>query len=155
MQYHTIAGILFAVMFQMGCAALSTGKDSEKTTPATGKEAAATLEHTYWKLIELQGEAIATQPNQAEPHLILTPQDNRVTGSGGCNRFFGTYETRGATIRFSQLGSTRMACPVGMDEETAFFQALESSDSYVITGDTLALYGGSRQLARFNATDRK
>lgn len=155
MRYHAIVGVLIAAMLQMGCAALSTGGNGEKATPTTGNDAVADLENTYWKLIELHGEAIIPQPNQAEPHLTLNPQGNRVTGSGGCNRFFGTYEIRNATIRFSQLGSTRMACPVGMDEEAAFFQALESADRYVITDDTLELYSAEKQLARFNAMNRK
>ncbi len=49
-----------------------------------------------------------------------------VTGSGGCNSYFGSADIDGDRIRFGALGSTRMACPEAiMDQESRFFAALE------------------------------
>ena len=49
-----------------------------------------------------------------------------VTGTGGCNSYFGSADIDGDRIRFGALGSTRMACPEAiMDQESRFFAALE------------------------------
>lgn len=51
--------------------------------------------------------------------------DGRVTGSGGCNRIVGQARIEGAAISFSQMASTRMACPQAvMDQEQKFLTAL-------------------------------
>lgn len=51
--------------------------------------------------------------------------DGRVTGSGGCNRIVGQARIEGAAIGFSQMASTRMACPQAvMDQEQKFLTAL-------------------------------
>lgn len=51
--------------------------------------------------------------------------DGRVSGSGGCNRIFGTVRIEGQAIAFGQMGSTKMAC-VGavMMQEQRFLAAL-------------------------------
>jgi heat shock protein HslJ len=54
--------------------------------------------------------------------------DGRVTGSGGCNRFFGPYVADDEAISIGPLASTRMACaePEGvMEQEAACLAALE------------------------------
>lgn len=49
-----------------------------------------------------------------------------VTGTGGCNNYFGEADIDGDRIRFGALGSTRMACPEAvMDQESRYFAALE------------------------------
>ncbi len=115
----------------------------------------ASLVETYWKLVELNGKPLAaTLPDgrQREAHMILKSSGSRVHGSGGCNRFFGSYELEpGNRIRFSKIGSTMMACP-GIDKESAFFRVLETADGYAISGDTLQLHKARMvPLARFEA----
>jgi putative lipoprotein len=52
----------------------------------------------------------------------------KVTGSGGCNRYFSQARIGDGSIRFGQVGSTRMACaPRLMDQEASFFDALQST----------------------------
>ena len=54
--------------------------------------------------------------------------DGRVTGSGGCNRFFGPYALDGDALSIGPLATTRKAClaPEGVGEqEAAFLAALE------------------------------
>ncbi len=36
--------------------------------------------------------------------------DGRVTGSSGCNRYFGTYKTSGQAIELRGIGGTRKLC---------------------------------------------
>lgn len=115
---------------------------------------AASLVETYWKLVELNGQPVVAQPGgkAREAHMILKIAGNRVQGSGGCNRFFGSYELKpGNRIRFSGIGSTMMACP-GIESEAVFFRALETADSYAVNGDKLQLHKARMApLARFEA----
>jgi heat shock protein HslJ len=78
-------------------------------------------------------------------------EDGRVTGSGGCNRFTGTYVVEGVSMTIGLLASTLRAClvPEGVGEqETAFFAALGRVASWSIREDRLHLRdaGGALQV---------
>ena len=75
---------------------------------------------------------------EREPWFELDPRTGHVTGSGGCNRFTGSYEAGEGTLRFGALASTRMACPA-MDTETAFLKALEGARKFRLAGRHLDL----------------
>lgn len=59
--------------------------------------------------------------------------DGTISGSGGCNRMFGTAEIEGDRISFGQMGSTMMACPEAiMEQEHRFFLTLEEIKAWQI-----------------------
>lgn len=103
-------------------------------------EAPATnaLAHTRWRPVRIGGLAVRLEPQQREPWIELDPRTMRVTGSGGCNRITGSYESDAATLRFGPIISTRMACP-GLELETSFLRALDGTRRYRIRGRTLDL----------------
>ena len=79
--------------------------------------------------------------------------DGKLSGSGGCNRFFGTYVATDKTIETGPLGTTRMACaPDVMNAETRFLAALESAREYRIEGNTLRI-GAEGLTLRLVVTD--
>ena len=82
-------------------------------------------------------------------------EDGGVLGSGGINRFRGSYESGERTLEIGPLASTRMAGAPGlMQQESAFLSALESSTSWEVLGGVLYLRGdgGSiRVIATANA----
>jgi heat shock protein HslJ/LysM repeat protein len=101
------------------------------------------LEGTLWTLVSygdpsapqavLEGSEITAEFDSAE---------GTVSGSAGCNSYFGSYEVDGETITFGLLGSTLMAClePEGiMDQEQAYLAALASVATYHIQGDKLEI----------------
>jgi heat shock protein HslJ len=91
---------------------------------------------------------VTVPAQQHEPWIVLEPGSKRVSGSGGCNRISGTYETGAGTLRFSPMISTKMACP-SMDTETAFLRALNGTRRYRIEGRILELMDGEgRPLVR-------
>ena len=108
------------------------------------------LVNTYWKLVELNGAAVRTHPNQREVHVLFEARENKVRGFAGCNQFFGDFKTVGDSLRFEPLASTRMACP-HLDEETAFLNALGKVTTYSIMGESIKLRDGVRVVARFKA----
>ncbi|MGU3574858.1 META domain-containing protein [Brucellaceae bacterium C25G] len=60
-------------------------------------------------------------------------EDGSVSGSGGCNRYFGKVEIKEEDLTFGQMGSTFMMCPPAlMDQERKFFDILAAAKSYKI-----------------------
>ena len=109
----------------------------------------------YWKLVELNGNVIPpVEKGRREAHFILKNQDNRVTGSTGCNNLMGSFELSGSMddnrIGFSPMATTRMAC-VDVNYEQEFLNVFEDCDRYSIQNDTLTLIRETVPLARFAA----
>lgn len=76
-----------------------------------------------------------------------------VSGFSGCNRFFGSYKTKGSTISFSQIGMTKMLCKDASDQiEQQFFDTLRSVNRFQITDTGLVLLNDSEIL--LNATSK-
>ena len=119
-----------------------------------GSMTKANLENTRWELLELDGKTITVTVKDKAPYLELNPEKASAYGFGGCNRFFGSYETTDRTLQFSTMGATRMACPEGMDQEQAFFRALDSVRRYEVHGSKLLLYSDAGLVARFEARDQ-
>lgn len=93
----------------------------------------------YWKLIELNGKKITVKQQAKEAHVVLKTEENQITGNGGCNSFFGTYQLLpGDRIQISPLGSTKMAC-LNDNVEDEFLKILAIADNYTIKNDTLSL----------------
>ena len=110
----------------------------------------------YWKLVELNGKAVPSgnAPGR-EIHLIFK-ENNRVTGSAGCNTLTGGFSVAGMNrIQISKVATTMMAC-LNMDLERQFLNVLEQADSYYIVNDELILNRGRMApLARFKAVSMK
>lgn len=111
----------------------------------------ASLTDTYWKLLELDGEAVTSPEGMREAHVILASSESRAHGFAGCNNFFGGYQIDGDKLTFSAMGSTMMACPEGMDTEQAFLGALGQTTRYTISGQFLQIYADDQLLARLEA----
>jgi heat shock protein HslJ len=110
-----------------------------------------TLGARRWVLIELGGKPVAAAATVEAPYLEL--EGGRVTGTGGCNRLTGTYETSGDTLRFGPLATSRMACEEGvMRRETAFLAALAATTRFGLAGSSLVLLDADRALARLEAS---
>ncbi|BCW99620.1 MAG: hypothetical protein KatS3mg024_2447 [Armatimonadota bacterium] len=115
---------------------------------------APTLTGTHWKALSI-GDRPARHPGegQTEVHLELDASGNRVYGSGGVNRFHGSFTVTGDSLKFSPMARTLMAGPPElMKQEDALMSALEKTASYKITKETLRLFDSAgRELARFVA----
>jgi heat shock protein HslJ len=113
--------------------------------PAGGGLAApqASLTDTYWKLVALGGQPAPVADGQREPHLVLHRQADRLAGAAGCNRLMGRWRVDGEALAFSQIATTRMACPSGMEQEARFLAALGTVARHRIEGDQLTLIDAS------------
>jgi heat shock protein HslJ len=71
-----------------------------------------TLRGTLWKLQALQDNSGPTliEPPGRPPELLLAVDQERVSGTDGCNRLIGGFHLAGEELSFSRLASTKMAC---------------------------------------------
>jgi heat shock protein HslJ len=100
------------------------------------------------KLVELNGQKMTN----SEADIVLKWRPGSMSGNAGCNSMFGSFISKGNSIRFSGVGTTRMFCskPPGiMKQEDAVTHALGEATRYQIRGGTLRIYAGRRQVLRF------
>lgn len=102
-----------------------------------GPPGTAGLAATSWRFVDAMDVA-------APPDARVTLQfgaDGAVSGSAGCNRYFGHYTAGVADeISFSQLGVTQMWCgPDLMALESAVLDAINSTGRVVANADRLEL----------------
>lgn len=105
------------------------------------------LAGTSWRLVELNGQPVAG----TETLTLSFGRDGQVSGYGGCNQFSGPYTQSGTSLDIGPLLSTKRACvaPALNEQETAYFQALESTTRYAVESRQLVLYNGDQVVARF------
>ena len=117
--------------------------------PAQAQSGSSPLAGTSWRLVELNGQPVVSGGDTIT--LAFAADEPRVSGYGGCNQFSGPYTQNGASLRIGPLLATRRAClEEGLNtQETAYFQALESTTRYSIEGGQLVLYRGGQVVARF------
>lgn len=110
------------------------------------------LEGTYWKLIQLGSRPAPELEGRREPHLTLDADEGRAEGTGGCNRFSGSYEVEDASISFGTMALSSMACVDDADVDRELVAALEKAATYRILLQHLELLDGEGAiLARFEA----
>ncbi len=102
--------------------------------------AEVTLEGTTWTLLSI----VTSDGNSYEvlPDTRVTAEFNngQISGTAGCNNYFGSYETDGSSLTIGPGGSTMKACvPKIMLQETAFLATLSSVASYEIIEGQLHL----------------
>jgi heat shock protein HslJ len=122
------------------------------TVSAPAARTTAGLLNTYWRLTELGGQQITTPAGARELHMVLSSENQRVSGFSGCNRMMGGYVLAGDTLKFDQLAGTMMACAGDMETEKRFLAMFSKVGRWEITGETLRLLDtGGTTVARFQA----
>jgi len=97
---------------------------------------ASALAGTRWVAQLVDGRPVSAE---RAPQIAFTAED-RITGSGGCNRLRGVYEAADGRIGISALGRTEMACePAVMRQEDAFIAVLDAATSYRQEGARLVI----------------
>jgi copper homeostasis protein (lipoprotein) len=104
-------------------------------------DAGIPLKGTRWVLDEIMGQPVVQRGDERAPWFILSGDENRIHGFGGCNTFNGSYTLQeGGRISFSQMGATKMACPdLDVDYESMVFEVFHQADNYSQRGDMLLL----------------
>jgi len=128
-----IRAALAAVVLTSILAACSQGAGVSPTP-----EVPTTLAGTSWRAISVAGDAPV---EGSSPTLAFT--DDEISGTTGCNQFFGGYTYDAGTISMSNVGMTMMACdgPIS-DVEGAYTAALNGATTVSVDeGGQLLLTG--------------
>ena len=133
------ARLLAGIVFFASCG----GEDDDAEAPAS-------LDGSSWTLVE--GMDVTIPDDVA---MTIAFEAGRASGSGGCNRFTGSYEQDGESISLGRVASTRMACDEEvMSAERAYLSALESVSLWSAIGGVLVLSDNSDQaLLRYEASE--
>ena len=104
---------------------------------------------TSWNVTAVNNQTGGVQSVVAgsDPTLVFD-DESVVTGTTGCNNFFGEYATDGESIEFSQLAMTEIFCEDTADQEVWMLAALEGATTYRTDSQSLELFDaeGSRLL---------
>jgi len=120
---RTVAALAVLALVSVGCG----GSGSDRSN----------LEASTWVLTPL-----AHRGSEARGEITATFDRGKVSGSGGCNSYSGTYTTKGSSMTISGVASTSAACaaPV-MAAEQAYLAALGRTASYKAGDRALVLQG--------------
>lgn len=105
-----------------------------------------TLENHQWLTEDIRGAGVI---DTAQTTLSISA-NGEVSGSGGCNGYFGKATITGEALSFGTIGSTFMQCPPAlMDQETKFLDVLKQTRQFSINNGKLYLLGDNGlELAR-------
>jgi len=110
----------------------------------SGPADSPSLEDTQWLLVKLKGE-----PPMAGRVPSAEFSADQISGSAGCNTYFGAYEASDGELSIGDIARTEMWCmdPEGvMDQEQAFLDDLASVTSYRLAGERLELLDGTGEV---------
>jgi len=102
---------------------------------------------TVWKLVKMDGNDFSSLSSPVT--LQFSEANHKVSGFGGCNRFFGSYEQTNSTLKITGLGSTKMYCQESMAVEDKYFKALQEVQSHTLKQKTLYLLTGNEVILEF------
>ena len=103
-----------------------------------------------WAL-ESYGEKGNPQPVLADTETTATfdSAKGQVTGSAGCNTYFGNYDATKSRLTIGAIAATEMYClgPEGvMDQEQEYLKILGAAESYQIQDGKLQISSGNQLL---------
>jgi heat shock protein HslJ len=138
MRLRWTLSLIVLVAFAASCAPPAGTPAAATPAPTPAAAAAPGLIGTAWRLEDLGGTA--TIPG-VEATLEF-PEAGRAAGRGSCNRFFGTVEVSGESIRFGPLAATKMACldAAANAQETKYLEALQAAERFAFDGPALLVY---------------
>lgn len=105
---------------------------------------------TQWKLLRYGTRSAPVTP-VGDQAITLTFGAESIGGSGGCNTYGGGYRVDGATISFSNIFSTLIACEPETiaKQETAYFQALRKATEFRFEDGLLSIRYGDDEVLVF------
>lgn len=122
----------------------STGGDETQVFEGCGTYVTDYRLHDIWVLEEMNGNKVAKEDFNGKdvPNMEININTNRFSGFSGCNRMTGSLFYEKDVLRFSQVASTRMACP-SMEKESEFLKALQGATTYKVENNRLYLSNGN------------
>ena len=107
-------------------------------TPGVEAESPVNIAGTAWRAAEIDGRAV----HREVASTLRFDEQGGVSGSAGCNRYFGTLSREGEGVSVGPLGTTRMMCaPPIMDQEQRFLRTLQGARRLELRRGDLLFFG--------------
>ncbi len=129
-----IIGIAITAVALTGCTMLGSGSGG-------------TLDGVTWTLTSYFADG-ATNDVAENAGIDATFQstDSVVSGSAGCNRYSGPYESSGSQLTFGPLATTQMACDEATNTlERLYLASLAAARTFTATAESLTIYDADGQ----------
>jgi heat shock protein HslJ len=151
------AGWIVAIAASLpGRPGLALAQDSASQPTSIPAAAPRPPQEVHWNLVELDGAPVAVSTAESQPYIYLQAQGDKLSGSGGCNRLFGSYDLNGNSLEFHSVAATQMACPGNaMDNEARLFEVLKLVTNFQIVDDVLSLRANDHVVAKFQPEKQK
>ncbi|MGZ8151725.1 MAG: META domain-containing protein [Methylovulum sp.] len=133
--------LLITSLFIMQISCASDSGSPLKTNPA--------LENTDWQLAYFFDESGKSLPVLSDTTISAAFSKSKITGRGGCNRYFGKYQLAdgGSLSMPGSMGATMMACRAEVNaQEQRYFKQLAKIAYYQLDNNALTLLD-KKQLA--------
>lgn len=105
-----------------------------------------------WALEFIKGVNYIPEPNSnLRPIIEIHLKDKKLVGNTGCNNMNGTVVAEENEIEFSDIITTKMFCPDGIEQE--FLIALDRVNNYKIEKMKLYLYEDGDEIMIFQKID--
>jgi heat shock protein HslJ len=106
------------------------------------------LAGSTWRFDDVDGVPVAPAPDRARPELTFE-DDGQVFGTGGVNRFRGTYTLDGDRLTFGPRATTQLAgIPDHEARERAVLELLGGAPTVRVDGDVLVLVDAAGRASR-------
>jgi heat shock protein HslJ len=129
-----------AVFFQINAAPKPSSQSNVSTDPNK-----LLIPRWFLRSLTLNGQKVEIPADQQALTLQFADAGN-VNGSGGCNSIGGSYQAgMDGKLSFGPLISTKMACLEGMQQESAYFNALAQVQQFYTYGGRLTLSSADGQ----------
>lgn len=106
------------------------------------------IDNTAWELSTYLSVSGTMEPRIGKSIVNMKIADGKVSGNAGANRYFGSCELDGSSIRITATGSTMiMGTPELMAQEQQFLKHLGNSADYMIVGEELRIRNADSKVA--------
>jgi heat shock protein HslJ len=112
-----------------------------------GVQKETSLASGEWKLKSLFDHDVSQLKNPVT--LKLDMAEKSASGFAGCNKYFSSFSAASSSIKFTEIGSTKMFCEKTMATEIKFTTALEQVDSFELRNNTLLLLADNKVILEF------
>jgi heat shock protein HslJ len=126
--------LVFSIFFVLSCA--EDKKNNEEAIENTQK-----LTSSSWMVIDLNGITSFTR----NPSIHINLEQNKISGSTGCNKYFGSLTVENNMLTTKNIASTKMMCSDISIEDT-FIKFINQTLYIEIKNDQLNLFDADGNL---------
>ena len=138
-----------AVFYEISAAGTLRLFDDSSTMLVELAPVSSSLNGTAWDVVNYNNGREAVVSVLADTALTAVFEGDQISGSAGCNSYFGSFTAEEGVISIGPLASTRKLCAEEgvMEQEAEFLAALESAATYTISGNRLEMRTADDALA--------